>query len=763
MDLTPGEINFINKDTVIYKQGDSVDTIGFITEGTVKKSTMQTNEEIRAGNFIGVHSLYSGKYTSTYIAESDVKIKVLKADSPESLAIFLSENQQIHEKFLVDLNIFFIQLYELYNKLYIQSVILYKSTEEICEQFHALSNEPGFFCNELENKTPIEEFAFSSQHFYEDYLEFSSYIETPEQAYADMQTGRIKFFNTQIWLIREIYEAYHNLVEYAQTIALHLAGKIETSILTSIVNYVEYLNINNLDKSYSILLMRKLLETIKTLEFNLKRKCFVNIKVDYFFINTCIKNASKEIKCTVLESQCIPPERAILKDSLNIIFAYVSYPEDFQIEFRELLSIYIKLEDKQSKKDEDRRLFKKLTEKYYELYEMVFLKYVNDLEKNKVLDLLLDFGFIDDNLLTQDEQDFLLKIEINSDSSPCQIFRMKDWLVEIYEGRELTSKNEFDEDYSDYVRRERKERGLTKEDEKKLLNNKELRVKFEIQNVLRYNNRLINGRMLSFVPFLYSDCFESTMEKMYLSPESINTLISSIRDIDYSLFYRQFMYADTKAKIDKELIQKEVFPIIVLFPIAGVNGIMWQETTRRRSDSAGRFFMPSFFIGNLEDTILKLLGKFRWELCKQMLGVSWNNILLPSLTAKYFDYVQFYKKDNELSPDRKEALKKQIVSCHNKINEVFIADYMIWIKHESSGAVRLNSVARRILATHCPFSKEIRDNLQKQPLFEKAMLRYNLDKDKKIKELRNRFMALEKKKATLTQELLDTQHFYNDL
>jgi len=265
MDLTPGEFNYIKKDTIIYNQGDCVDTIGFITEGTVIKSTMQTTEEINRGNFIGVHSLYSGKYTSTFIAKSDVKIKTLYADSPESLASFLAENQQVHEKFLVDLNMFFVQLYELYNKLYIQSVILYKCAESICEQFHSISEESGFFCNKLENQTPIEEFSFSSQHFYKDYLKFSSYNETPEQAYTDMQAGRIKFFNTQIWLIREIYTAYNTLIEYALSISNHISGKIETSILNSVVGYVNYLELNDLDKSDSILLMKKILETMKTL------------------------------------------------------------------------------------------------------------------------------------------------------------------------------------------------------------------------------------------------------------------------------------------------------------------------------------------------------------------------------------------------------------------------------------------------------------------------------------------------------------------
>ena len=216
-------------------------------------------------------------------------------------------------------------------------------------------------------------------------------------------------------------------------------------------------------------------------------------------------------------------------------------------------------------------------------------------------------------------------------------------------------------------------------------------------------------------------------------------------------------------KIEKEAIQKEIFPNIVLFPVAGINGVMWQEISGKRSNSEGRIFLPAFFNGKLEDTFLTIFGRYHWELCKTLQGTAWNNIAVPSLTSEYADYIQFYRKNKDLSAEKKEALKNQFTRCRNNMREIFVYDYIIWMKFESAGAIRLNKVARRLLATYCPFSKEIRSRISSQPIFEEAMAKFERDRQKKSKELMLRMKALEKKEAEITKELTDTQHFYNDL
>ena len=90
-------------------------------------------------------------------------------------------------------------------------------------------------------------------------------------------------------------------------------------------------------------------------------------------------------------------------------------------------------------------------------------------------------------------------------------------------------------------------------------------------------------------------------------------------------------------------------------------------------------------------------------------------------------------------------------------------DYVLWVKFESQGSVRLNKVVREIMATYCPFSKELRQKVEEQPLFAAAMARYQRDHMKMIKELSLRKRALEKAGAKITPELEKTYKFYETM
>ena len=50
------------------------------------------------------------------------------------------------------------------------------------------------------------------------------------------------------------------------------------------------------------------------------------------------------------------------------------------------------------------------------------------------------------------------------------------------------------------------------------------------------------------------------------------------------------------------------------------------------------------------------------------------------------------------------------------MRELFVKDYETWVLYESVGSARMNKVARSILATYCPFSKAIRQELSENPM-----------------------------------------------
>ena len=86
--------------------------------------------------------------------------------------------------------------------------------------------------------------------------------------------------------------------------------------------------------------------------------------------------------------------------------------------------------------------------------------------------------------------------------------------------------------------------------------------------------------------------------------------------------------------------------------------MMWQETAGVKRDTPARFIFPVMITSELADMMLELIGRYRWEICRKILGVRWNDIREKSLTSEYCDYIQFYRKNHELSADAKEKIEE---------------------------------------------------------------------------------------------------------
>jgi hypothetical protein len=205
---------------------------------------------------------------------------------------------------------------------------------------------------------------------------------------------------------------------------------------------------------------------------------------------------------------------------------------------------------------------------------------------------------------------------------------------------------------------------------------------------------------------------------------------------------------------------QSVRPDVILMPAYGNNAVMWQEITGRVRNTPGRFIIPIFTDGDLDSMIQKLIGEFRWELCKTMMSVAWNDISIKSLTSEYMDYLQFYKKSKDLSEEGKEKLKLQIKRYRGISRQVFTADYMTWLNYESNGGTRLSKVAREILYKYCPFPKETREKLLNHPSFSAAAVQFENMRAKQVKDLENRYAKYTQKGIVLDEVMIDTLNFY---
>lgn len=791
MGLIAGKLNTFEESTLLFEDGDEIEYIAYIKSGSILNEGSTGDTTYIAGEFICARDLYNGFYDGDYTASAGSEILIIPATSPSELFDFLSYNPELQMNISYELCVFATKLYDIYQELYNDIEDFYYSIILMHQRYIECSRNAGVKETEFLEPHSAESYKFSEQPFYKSYMIFSELSKSKPKAHTVIKANGVKFLKVQNELIRDIYTAYDDMVYYLKTIISLFASKSELCLFSLAAGLAE--KASGKYKNKILNLLKDMKQIIENIDSDIRNNSGLTIDIDYnrvSFYFMMVENMDESSSSEDDDDSEFISDSDVISTDFDDSQADTTFDEDY-IDYSGLLrklctfagfddskyQVYddaiikfLSIPDKNSTDDEVRLFRKAVSTLYFELYEEVFIKYLGilndsgfDSNLKKLIELFLDFSFIDERLLTDSQINYLLTIPELSKCYPCNIYRMKDWLIRIYNGEEPPSKSEFDLDYVDYIRERKKTEAISPEKERELLSNNELKVRFEIQNIFRYNLKLLSGNLLGFFPMLHMDSFDKEINKLLLTSETINECILKLLQIDYSIFYREMLYSDEKSKISKAYIQKQFYPNIILFPTAGNGGVMWQETAGKRIGSSGRFLLPSLFFGNIEDVLLALFGRFRFELCKSLYGGSWNNIQVPSLTSEYCDYIQFYRKNKELTTEKKEALKNQISRCRNNTREIFVYDYLIWMKYEAAGAIRLNKVARRILATYCPFAKEIRAKIASQPIFADAMTKYQREKIKKTKEINNQIIAINRANGTITEEIEETKHFYEDL
>lgn len=772
--MNPNAVNQFLKDTDIYKEGDIVSGIAMIVKGRVLIHNAGAKIVVGSGSFLGINDLYLGRYQSTYTAFDEVMIYVFPINRTEELENILTMNKDYHGFMVAS---YYKMIYEL-NQIY-----------------------QGF----LKNRAEIYQFLTGT---YYDYLDSaaqrglkitkSERIEALELSEDDMEliSDRIRFYsecrNLPMEVIKAFY-SYGNLVTlYQLEDQVNVVNQLMV-LLKKLAEELVKLTECLVDKSNSclfhlILLLSEETDTISGVELldildnivekankaelfaerSLGKKLKINRKrmeEGYHMLltrgATNQNNSEPKLKYSKDDAS-----RALIemKDSFHKIIEYAGIEAARAEEMKNVMLEFVQLKDKFSTEDTVRVMKRKLTDNHYEIYLKVFKRAYKEKKAPRIIDLFMKYGYADDRLLTNEQMLSLYFLEEEEQKQlSCNVFDIKEWLTNIYEGKREPSKNEYDQEYPEMLLDLKKQGRLTEKDLSIWMIDPEKKLEYEVMNMFRYNNRTTNGQMGSFVPVLHKDQWSNNLDKMLVTADKVNAAIASIMKIDYSVFDREVLYANKEKNIVKEYIVKRVYPDIVLMPNIGTNGVMWQEISGKKRDNAGRIFLPIFTDIDLKELLVRQCGRFRWELCRTIEGGSWNDIKQKSLTSEYCDYLQFYRKNRELSEEKKEKIKQQIQKGRNNSREIFVLDYEQWVNYESVGAVKLNKSVREIMATYCPFSREIREQLKLQPLFEEAMTRYYRDKIKKVREIEGRHRLLIKEKIELTPELINTLTYYRNL
>ncbi len=416
-----------------------------------------------------------------------------------------------------------------------------------------------------------------------------------------------------------------------------------------------------------------------------------------------------------------------LTGSLNTILEFAGHDLEVASSFRQNVLAYKNLPDKASTDNEVCQLRAKLTENFYQLYSTLFERTLESTEIPAPVYMFLYFGYVDEELAGMKNAIRLYQLVQNMPKhSESGYYTFYDWLLAIYQGNKEPSRNEFDEDYSDYVHKQKFSGNITEQEAKELEQDTMAKVRFELQNLFPSANKVTYGRIATFCPLFTEDNVLKELSDSYVTASAVGKALAQIRQIDYTAFYREVSNTEHFETMGKEPIHAEYLPDVILMPNVGIRGVMWQEIEGKRRSTPGRMMVSIFHMEDLSTTLIRLTGEFRWEMCKRVQGSRWNDISERSLTSEYFDYIQFFRKNHDLTAEAKERLITSLQRAKNSFKEMFVRDYVVWIMFEGNGSPRLNKVARKILFTYCPFPAALLETIQQNPLYTEIVSRHKI-------------------------------------
>ncbi|MDA3812163.1 MAG: hypothetical protein PF518_17740 [Spirochaetaceae bacterium] len=227
------------------------------------------------------------------------------------------------------------------------------------------------------------------------------------------------------------------------------------------------------------------------------------------------------------------------KGLLHRILEFSDLPQAFKDEFTVLIEKLKKVKDKFSSDPVVVTLRSKINEKYWQLYEVCFLKIIDSDLKGFVPGIMLHFGLIDEGLVSREEllliDDFYTRNLFSDDSIP--VMTLPYFLDKIYRSECSPSMTEMGDLFRTVLKSQEK---LTKgQQDKQYLykNTPEDRVRYEIRKISIDLSGILFGSRSKSLPFLCSEMFSGNMKRFFLEPERIVLLIEKYKKRDFSMFY----------------------------------------------------------------------------------------------------------------------------------------------------------------------------------------------------------------------------------
>lgn len=731
----------ISQGQILFENGQKLDALYLIMKGAVSVSHPGGKHMLRSGDVIGLCEI-----------DCDEAYMEYKAEEKTSMIVYPFVNGTLSQLFEINSDTMryfrssaFRQLnavmgqYKLLKvecvSLYDYAVSSYEDYVKLCEEYHTSPGQPAEY-EEL-GRLSMEEDVPSW---------LSGYYSTLEQMLAVWDSNKTDS-DFVCGFLERASQDIHNLVllcgqmqEYKKDICKILMNENGLDLLELLMSlYGKAAGKDGMEESKVITLRRSINDILMQLESQgqgesevyLKRKAIIG-KQFQEIEKRCAQAQSEDGEQT---DETISEE---LSGSLDKILSYAECGQELETSFRNHIEKYKKTVNKNGTEDDIRVLRQHITKEFYQVYAAAFMKSLKDAQVPIVVRMLFNFGYVDEELAGMRNAVYMYQLTDQLPTSPEEgVYSFYEWLMAVYEGRKEPSRNEFDLDYTAYLHEEKRMGRISQEEESKLLQDNSSKVMYEIQNVFPLVNKMSFGRISTFCPVFSEHNVMKDLDATLVSRDKILQILNSIRSKDFGAYYRETLFTKPEQGVNKEFINVEVLPDFILTPNVGTRGVMWQEIEGKRRTTPARMLTSIFQMEDLALIMIRLTGEFRWEMCKRVQGARWNDVSERSLTSEYFDYIQFYRKNQDLSSDAKDKIKTDMGRAKNSFKEMFIMDYTAWILYESNGAPRLNKVARGILFSYCAFSADIREKLKANPMYREIVERYDVHMGQKRHRMDN--------------------------
>lgn len=730
-------MNRYTKNKTIIQSGEPFVCFYIIADGIVT-ATHDSSEAaetfmLKKGDVIGIFDFGYKEYSFTYTALSDVAVIPYSLTSFAHLPSLLGEEKELGHFLTLSMAQNVAKVLNHYQNLISQQEKLYLYLNSAIEQYQKVSKTLGLPMKSIPNKDRLLPFSLQQEAP-------AFWMESYYQAIRTALGAKNPLFSNGAYvtgLLAQSVENIHQTLYCSESVAEYI--KDISSIL---------LNDSSLDlfDLYTDLIFRAksaqkdtaaLEESIDKMITVLQSPAFP----DPTLAQLRIEEYERELKrdhsySNAGNAESIAEIKKKLADSAELILDYAETLPGTREEFLDCLNEYKEMPDRNSTEKSADSVRRKLTKLFNALYTETFQIALNDPTPPPVIMMFLHFGYMDLELAGLENAAYLYSIAKNYQGDPDNgIYTIFEWIKKIYKGEKQPSRNELSQDYTNYIQTLKTQKKVDPETLQKMMEDTTGKVMFELENMFPVVNKVTNGRFTTFCPIFTQENVMKDLESTLLTPYKIKETLNQILSIDYSAFYRSYLFVDEKLGI-RENVMVDVKPDFILMPNIGSNGICWQEIEGMQRSTPGRMMISAFHAENLERTLIGMIGDFRWELCRRVQGMRWNDVTEHSLTSEYYDYAMFFNKNRALSQDARDKIKLSLARAKNNYKNLFVMDYSNWILYESRGAVKLNKVTRQIFTTYIPFPASICEEISTNGAFTEVMQHYTLKKKQQMHHLR---------------------------